>query len=283
MLSRFIVPAVQLPELSAAGGRLFTGFDPFVFSILGRGGRDETDFLSGLNVDLQEANAFVHRHDGGALIDMIEVRLPAAVTTASDPVAIGNLLAAATKLIDSADMQPFYEVAFDGNWDTAVRATIQAIAALNATGDFRAAGYKLRCGGTEASAFPSSAQIAHAISTCHEYRVAMKATAGLHHPVRHYAESVQTKMHGFLNVFVAGILADVHDLSVEQLTAILEDEDAHNFMFVEDALAWHDLIATTAQIDTARQRAMLSYGSCSFDEPRADLEQLGLLKRSSRA
>src|SRR5260221_9083784 len=57
MLSHFIVPAVQLPELSAAGGKLFTDFDPFVFSVLGRGGRDHDDFIARLYFDFLEVNA----------------------------------------------------------------------------------------------------------------------------------------------------------------------------------------------------------------------------------
>ncbi len=279
MLSRFIVPATQLPELSAAGGRLFTGFDPFVFTILGRGGRDHEEFLSGLYYDLLEANAFIHRHDNGAAVDMIEVRLPPSVTASKDADVVGKLLAKASEQINSADLRPFYEVAFDSNWESSVSTVVQAIAVQNASGNFREAGFKLRCGGTDAAAFPTPGQIAHAISTCHEFGVAMKATAGLHHPVRHYSNAVQTKMHGFFNVFIAGILADAHSLDRERLTAILEDEDARNFSFGEDALAWCDVMATTAQIDAARQRAMISYGSCSFDEPREDLDLLGLIKR----
>ena len=66
----------------------------------------------------------------------------------------------------------------------------------------------------------------------------MKATAGLHHPIRRHDESVQTKMHGFLNVFGAGVLALSHGLDQDQIQAIIEDEDPANFIFNEADFSW---------------------------------------------
>jgi hypothetical protein len=105
----------------------------------------------------------------------------------------------------------------------------------------------------------------------------MKCTAGLHHPVRHFNEGVQTKMHGFLNVFGAGVLAVANDLSVEQIETILEDENPASFIFDEAGFAWKDLRIDNPEIKLARQQ-VVSFGSCSFNEPREDLRSMGLLK-----
>jgi hypothetical protein len=140
-----------------------------------------------------------------------------------------------------------------------------------------AAGLKLRCGGLEPSAFPSPEQVAFVITACRDALVPLKFTAGLHHPLRHYDEGVKTKMHGFLNVFGAGVLAHRHRLDEEQVRAIIADEDPTHFVFDDDCFRWKDYAATVGEIRLARQLAVTSFGSCSFDEPRDDLRTLGLL------
>ena len=58
---------------------------------------------------------------------------------------------------------------------------------------------------------------------------------------------------------------------------ILEDEDPASFVFDEVGFAWKDLRVATSEVLQARQQ-ILSFGSCSFDEPREDLRALRLLK-----
>jgi len=106
--------------------------------------------------------------------------------------------------------------------------------------------------------------------------VPIKFTAGLHHPVRKFHTSVQTKMHGFLNVLGAGILAAEHGWNQQQTAAMLEDEDATSFSFDDSAFSWREWKVTTERIKTHRT-LITSFGSCSFDEPRDDLRALQLL------
>jgi hypothetical protein len=140
----------------------------------------------------------------------------------------------------------------------------------------RDAGFKLRTGGVEASAFPPVEKIARAIRASLDLGTRIKFTAGLHHPIRHFNQSVNTKMHGFINVFVAGVLAHAHKLEEGSLVQILSDEDPASFRFTDDGLRYRDFAATIDQINAARQR-VISFGSCSFDEPREDLRALGWL------
>jgi hypothetical protein len=84
-------------------------------------------------------------------------------------------------------------------------------------------------------------------------------------------------MHGFLNVFVAGVLARAHALDAPALQAVLEEQDPRAFSFTGDALAWKDRRATLADVEGARTHGVLSFGSCSFEEPRDELKELGLL------
>jgi len=105
--------------------------------------------------------------------------------------------------------------------------------------------------------------------------VPIKFTAGLHHPVRKFQESVGTKMHGFLNVLGAGVLAAEHGWSEVETEEMLADEDAASFRFEEEAFSWRGWKITNARI-AERRRLVVSLGSCSFDEPREDLRALNL-------
>jgi hypothetical protein len=183
---------------------------------------------------------------------------------------------AGDQLTSQNGLTVYYEVPLDDHWNDNLTAAIAAIAENNRQIGHRN-GFKLRCGGVVASAFPSSEQIAHALILCRDHDVPLKATAGLHHPIRHYNESVQTKMHGFINVFAAGILADVHQLSIDQTTAIINDEESGHFSFTESHFNWKNISATADQIASIRDARLIAYGSCSFDEPRDDLRALGWL------
>ncbi len=138
---------------------------------------------------------------------------------------------------------------------------------------------KIRTGGVTADAFPSAEAMARFIRACMTKRVAFKATAGLHHPLRcvkplTYEKNAPTgTMHGFLNVFLAAALPDP---SPTLGVTLLEDSDPGSFSFADDAATWRGHRVTAQQIAEMRKLA-ISFGSCSFEEPVADLRELGWL------
>jgi hypothetical protein len=154
--------------------------------------------------------------------------------------------------------------------------TIALLAEFNSDADSATFGYKLRTGGVTADAFPSSMQIAKALVTPATHQLAIKFTAGLHHPLRQYREEVQTKMHGFLNVLGAAVLAAEHRWDTNQTAMMLEDENVDSFSFTDDFFAWREWRIDTKRLQY-RRRFVVSFGSCSFDEPREDLRALGFL------
>ena len=154
--------------------------------------------------------------------------------------------------------------------------TIALVAEINSNADAPTFGYKLRTGGVTADAFPTSMQIARALVTPATHQVPIKFTAGLHHPLRQYRDEVQTKMHGFLNVLGAAVLAAEYKWDANQTAFMLEDEKADSFSFTDEFFAWRDWKIDTARLQYRRQ-FVTSFGSCSFDEPREDLRALQLL------
>jgi hypothetical protein len=94
--------------------------------------------------------------------------------------------------------------------------------------------------------------------------------------VRLFHDSVETRMHGFLNALGAGVLTAEHDWNENQIAQMLDDEDPASFVFTDDFFAWREWKIPTNVISTRRE-LVTSLGSCSFDEPREDLRALKLL------
>ena len=129
---------------------------------------------------------------------------------------------------------------------------------------------KLRTGGLTPDAVPKSDTVARFLSATRDKQVPFKCTAGLHHALR------SAEMHGFLNVLLASVFAQTA-VSNEELVEILEARSGAVFGWEEDGVTWHQYRVTNQQIAQARERGMISFGSCSFEEPVAGLQSLGLL------
>ena len=141
---------------------------------------------------------------------------------------------------------------------------------------------KVRTGGVTANAFPSAKQLARLIKRCVERRVAFKATAGLHHPLRaeypltYDAGAELGTMFGFLNVFLAAALAR-GGASEADLVPLLEERDPASVKFGDDGVEWRGKVIDAATLRLARTRVATSFGSCSLREPIDDLKALRLL------
>jgi hypothetical protein len=141
---------------------------------------------------------------------------------------------------------------------------------------------KVRTGGLTPEAFPTARDLARWIARCAAARVPFKATAGLHHPLRsmqrctYQPDSPTALMHGFVNVFLAAALL-WHGGSEDAAIATLEERAAGAFHFDDLGVEWHEHELTVEQLRGAREEFAISFGSCSFEEPVRDLQQLGWL------
>src|SRR6476469_1773414 len=135
---------------------------------------------------------------------------------------------------------------------------------------------KIRTGGVTQDAFPNVETVAMFIQTCRQKKVPFKATAGLHHPIRcakpftYESNSPSGTMHGFINVFLAAAMPGT-------ATQILREENARAFGFDDGGVWFRDLRVTTDELERVRTQSAISFGSCSFEEPIADLKALGWL------
>ena len=256
MVGRIIIPAGRLDEFEEHAGALFprdAAAEPWrVSALTAPAGAD------GLAGDLERIVTFNEGHEdpsaGLAVIDVIEL-------TAAAPSQIETALG---RIPD--ELFPFFELPIDDD----PRGLVAALAGSDA-------GAKVRTGGLTAESFPAAGDLSRFILACAAADTPFKATAGLHHPVRQHHESVQTRMYGFFNVFVAACLVHASVLDEPAAAALLEEEAPESFVFGDDELAWRGHRLRRAGIEKAREHFAISFGSCSFDEPREDLRRLKLL------
>lgn len=144
-------------------------------------------------------------------------------------------------------------------------------AALDVLAD-HGVGAKVRCGGVRADLFPSVAELAAFVSAAAALGVPFKATAGLHHAVRHRDPRTGFEHHGFLNLLLA-VCRAVDGAPPDDIAAVLATDDA-------TALAEESRAVTTATAQRARQ-LLVAYGSCSTSEPIDDLVGLRLIQKDA--
>ena len=260
MLNAFVLPVAQFNSAKQLLGE-FDPSHPLRVSALG----PKTDNAAAFDdafTEVEEAIRSLAKHNVDLVsVDQLEMWLPNAVGL--------SLLKEARSMI--GDLPTFWEAPAER-----AQETITLLAELNSETDEPTFGFKLRTGGVTADAFPTSAQIARALVVPATHQVPIKFTAGLHHPLRQYREEVQTKMHGFLNVLGAAILAAEHKWNEKQTAAMLEDENPESFSFDDEFFAWREWKIDIERLNN-RRKFVTSFGSCSFDEPREDVRTLGLL------
>ncbi len=284
MLGRLIIPVARLDELEEAA-----------LTAMRQSAADETGPWSisavtapagsvELESDIARIDAFNNKHedddDNLAVIDAIELKAD-------------NVAAIDSALDRIGPHFPFFEIPLASD----PKPLIEAMAG-------EGCGAKVRTGGASADAIPSAAQVAHFIHCCASAGVSFKATAGMHHPLPHplplgegrvragtegnadsSAPSPQPSPkgsgsfeHGFLNVFIAAGLALTDELSERDIRAILEEQSIDAFAVDEGAIRWRNHALRSENIQDVREEFAVSFGSCSFDEPREDLRNLGLLE-----
>ena len=256
MLGRFIIPAQRLEELEP---HLVIFSEPVRIIALGKGGRSEDEYLKNLNQDLTAIKTFRTAQDATVSIDSFEARLP--------PLPVTNaFIANVVNQLREAGLKQSHEFAVDDHLEL----TMAALAAADA-------GAKLRCGGVTADAVPAPEQVARFIVAARDAGVPVKFTAGLHHPVRHFSDDIQTEMHGFLNLYVGGMLAHTTGSEWQELAGIIADQSPDAFALTGVGVEWRGRLVRSEDAARLRENALLGQGSCSFAEPVADLHDMGWL------
>jgi len=263
MLGRFIVPASRIGEM---GGR---ERELPLSAIVGVQTRDAGEETTRWFDRVRETLAGAARmRDAGTRIEALEVRLPPLRSERETHDAAMGQLGAMLAQHGLRGIPAYAELPRDARWSDVLPGAMTAAVRARL-------GVKLRCGGLTPGDFPTTEQVAAFIGAAASENVPFKATAGLHHPVRHYDETVGCRMHGFLNLLAAAALATRVDPAT--LESIVAEEDPKAFTFDPTALRWRDEVVSAAELADVRSQRFVAYGSCSFAEPVEDLTALGIL------
>lgn len=264
MLGRFVVPVARLEELEAAALDLLPAADdaePWRLSALA--GADAA-------ADAARVAAFNARHAPGreagrAVVDVLEAR----VATPDACAALGAVAAPGVAV--------YAEVPWDAPGDLAAYAAAARGAGVR---------LKLRAGGVTLDAFPPPDAVLAFLVACRDAGVAAKATAGLHHPLAgehpltYEPGCARGTMYGFVNVFLAATLLRLGHAPDAVRPLLTERNPAAFDVAADEAVAWRGRAADAAALADARAHALVAFGSCSFEEPVADLRALGWLPRA---
>lgn len=262
MLGRFIVPASRLCELlEAIGDRR-----PFAVSVILDADLDARRWFGLAHRALGEIAAYAT--EPRIRIEAIEAPLPPLLSARETYDASLGQLAGLVARAGLRDLPVYAEWPRDERWHELLPGAMTAAARSRL-------GAKIRCGGVTPEAFPSVADVAAFLDAAATEHVAFKATAGLHHPVRHENAATGFTMHGFLNILAAAALS--HRVSRETLEQIVAEEDPAAFTFDDESFGWRDDRVGIEELSAARQEDFVAYGSCSFSEPVDDLIALSML------
>ncbi len=278
MLSKFICPFGRTGEIAAHQEILKLNKDDRIeLSMITSGAQECSGFISNLKKEIADFLEITLKVPHFR-IESIEFKLPLELTADPDVQKISAFLDALTDCIKEElehRIFLFCELPVNKDFSSSVRQLASAIQMHNVL--FNDTGFKLRTGGTDATDFPEPEMIVKSIRACLNHNVAMKFTAGMHHPVRFLDSGLNVKRHGFINVFGAGIVAFRHAISDHELTQMIEEEDPSSFRFNNEYFEWKDWKCTIEEIHGARNNLVISYGSCSFEEPVSDLIHLNVI------
>lgn len=254
MLGRFILPVSRLDEFYESAREFLPKKRESAWRLSVLAGED-------LSSTVRSIIEFNRKHSERAVCEVLEVK---AATVSK----IDNTLASLPKAII-----PYFEVS------TAGRTFVDLVATLG----IKRQRAKIRTGGVTREEFPTTRDIIRFARTCMAANVPFKATAGLHHPIRCFKpltyapDAPQSTMHGFLNVLLMTGFAR-ESFRVSLLEEIMEEEFEEVFEFHEGGLSWRGShVLSLSHLERLRSKGMHSFGSCSFDEPVADLQEMGIL------
>ncbi|HMQ67908.1 MAG TPA: hypothetical protein PKA90_02910 [Ignavibacteria bacterium] len=277
-LNKFIIPVSRLSDASDFLKKSDYPQTPVSFSVIPSAGKSIGDVRDSLIHDLDVCKKFIEEFQGSVEINSYEIKLPEELLISDNPVKYYDLISYINEKINSLSDKSsviYFEGLLNEEWKVNSEKIIEAVYKNNLN-NFPC-GFKLRTGGLTPEAFPESHQIAFCLRQCLDTKVPVKFTAGLHHPFRHFDKSIGAEMHGFVNVFGAGITAMRHNITNEGLTEMLDDGNPDNFKFTDDSFTWKGWETEIDDIVYARNDLVISYGSCSFTEPIDDLKSLKLI------
>jgi hypothetical protein len=225
--------------------------------------------LQELDADIGPLSVIVETPSPASIEQVVGLRQSQISALEFRPLPAGDISAVARAV--PPGVRPFFELRPGGDVDR----SLDAIAAAGASA-------KIRTGGVTPDAFPEASVVFRLLRGCAARGVPVKATAGLHHalagryPLTYDAGSDSAPMYGFLNIAAAAALimtgAGEHDV-----LPLLREGSPDAFQFDDRHVMWNGRAVSLDDLTTTREALFRSFGTCSLEEPIAELKRLGVV------
>lgn len=286
MLSSFVMPHNELPSLANFADRKHHLKGPLSLCITGPETNTLFEFKNSVNSIEADIMAAHTGYPGEVRTNLLELKLPLTSVKTVNPEELVKALEVVVGTAAESRLLPhrvFFEIPGEEFDAEIAKQVIKVIAVHNKSilkrkvENYLFSGLKINCSAKGNGEPPSSEYIAEVLLYARDANVAVKFAGNENSPFPRYNYSTKSKMHGFINIFAASMLAYTQDLNLEEVIEVLDDKTPENFTFKDGYLAWRELAAPIMEIKMLRMLSITSINFTSFSAPIDGLKKHGYL------
>lgn len=266
-ISRFVIPHHLLSELPRFADRRDRIKGALNLCIVGPKVETLQEFRNRV-LNIEQDILKVHSgFPGESRTNILELMLPRKSVEKVSPEELVKALEAVVITSANSRLLPhrvYFEIPQDKTDVELAKKIIKVIAVHNKSilkrkiDNYLFSGFKLNVGNGPETAPPDSRYLAEILLYARDANVALKFGGDLSGTLPKYDYNTNKNSHGFLNVFMAGILAYTQDLNVEETIEVLEEKNPDNFIIRDGYVAWKALAAPTMEIKMLRMLSITS-------------------------
>lgn len=276
MLSRFVIQHYNLPKLAQFADRRHRLEGPLSLCISGPEVNTLHEFKNTvLNIEKDILSAH-SGFPGEVRTNILELKLPLVSVQNLNPEELIKALEAVVTTSADSRLLPhrvFFEIPGSITDVEVAKKVIKVIAVHNKSilkrkiDNYLFSGLKINCGSADPDKNPTSEYLAEVMLYARDANVAVKFSGDYNPTFPTYDYNSNTKIHGFVNILMAGLLAYTQDLNVEETIEVLEERNADNFIFSDQYVAWRELAAPAMEIKMLRMLSITSFNLSEFEKP----------------
>ncbi|MCG8374065.1 MAG: hypothetical protein MI700_11045 [Balneolales bacterium] len=281
MLSRFVIPYNQVPELRKFADRRYRLKGPLNLCIFGPIVNSLHEFKNTiLNIEKDILSAH-SGFPGEVRTNVLELALPTISVESLNPEELVKAIEAVVTTSADSRLLPhrvYFEIPGQDIEVETAKKIIKVIAVHNKSvlkrkiDNYLFSGLKINC-----TPPPSTEFLAEVMLYARDANVAIKFAG---HNIRSFSTYDYTsneRVFGFINIFMAGLLAYTQDLTVQETVEVLTENNPSNFIFKDAFIAWRELAAPMLEIKMLRMLSITSFNLTDFESPLHGLKERSIL------
>ncbi len=286
LLSRFVIPFERIQDLAQFADKKHKLKGPLNLCIAGPEIQTLTQFKNVILTMEQQILEAHSEYPGELRSNILELKFPSKSVINLNPEELVKALEAVVLRTAESRLLPhrvFFEIPEQAlNIDT-TKKIIKVIAAHNKSvlkrkvDNYLFSGLKINCGFADAGTEVTDEYLAETILFARDTNVAVKFSGDINTAYPGFDKQSGTKIHGFINILAASILAYTQDLNLEETVEVLEDRNPENFVFKDGYFKWRELAAPVMEIKMLRMLSITSFNSTNPTLAIKELAERGLI------